>query len=378
MNERRLFSSESVTEGHPDKMCDQIADAILDAIIAKDPKARVACECIVCTGTVFIMGEITTDCYVDIRAIARKTIADIGYTRAKFGFDAETCAVLTSIDEQSKDIALGVDRDGAGDQGMTFGYACDETEEYMPMPIMLSHKLAAKLAQLRKTKKLSYLRPDGKCQVTVEYDGDKPIRVDTVVLSTQHSDDVTHEQIEKDMIEYAIKAVIPSYLLDKDTKYYINPTGKFVIGGPAGDSGLTGRKIIVDTYGGSCPHGGGSFSGKDPTKVDRSGAYMARYVCKNIVASGLAKKIQLQISYAIGKAEPVSIDANTFNTGVIPDGEIAKIVAKEFDLTPKGMIKTLDLQKPIYLKTATYGHFGRDGFSWEKLDRVNDLKKYIK
>jgi len=323
------------------------------------------------------MGEITTNCYVDIRAIARKTIADIGYTRAKYGFDAETCAVLTSIDEQSPDIALGVDRDGAGDQGMTFGYACDETAEYMPLPIMLSHKIAKRLADVRKSGEIKYLRPDGKCQVTVEYDGDKPIRVDSVVLSTQHAADITHDQIEKDMIEKVIKNVIPSNLLDNETKYYINPTGKFVVGGPAGDSGLSGRKIIVDTYGGSCPHGGGSFSGKDPTKVDRSAAYMARYICKNIVAAGLAKKIQLQICYAIGKAEPVSIDANTFNTGILTDEQIADIVRKEFDLTPKGIIKALDLRRPIYQKTANYGHFGRDEFSWEKLDKVNDLKKYL-
>jgi len=378
MSEKRLFTSESVTEGHPDKICDQVSDAILDAILAQDPFARVACETVVCTGTVFIMGEITTNCYVDIRAIARKTIADIGYTRAKYGFDAETCAVLTSIDEQSPDIALGVDRDGAGDQGMTFGYACDETAEYMPLPIMLSHKIAKRLADVRKNGEIKYLRPDGKCQVTVEYDGDKPTRVDCVVLSTQHAADITHDQIEKDMIEKVIKNVIPSNLLDNETKYYINPTGKFVIGGPAGDSGLTGRKIIVDTYGGSCPHGGGSFSGKDPTKVDRSAAYMARYICKNIVAAGLAKKIQLQICYAIGRAEPVSIDANTFNTGVLSDEQIADIVRKEFDLTPKGIIKTLDLRRPIYQKTANYGHFGRDEFSWEKLDKVNDLKKYLR
>lgn len=375
--ERRLFSSESVTEGHPDKICDQIADAILDEIIAKDPKARVACEAIVCTGTVFIMGEITTDCYVDIRNIARKTIEDIGYTRAKFGFDAETCAVLTSIDEQSSDIALGVDRDGAGDQGMTFGYACNETAEYMPLPIMLSHKIAKKLSDVRKSGEIAYLRPDGKCQVTVEYDGDTPIRVDTVVLSTQHAPEATHEQIERDMIEKVIKKVIDANLLDENTKYYVNPTGKFVIGGPAGDSGLTGRKIIVDTYGGSCPHGGGSFSGKDPTKVDRSAAYMARYICKNLVAAKFADKMQLQICYAIGRAEPVSVDVNTFGTGKLADHEIVDVIRKEFDLTPKGIIRALDLRKPIYKATACYGHFGREGFSWEKLDKVDELKKYL-
>ena len=387
----KFFTSESVTEGHPDKICDQISDAVLDAILENDPDARVACECTCCTGLVLVMGEISTKCYVDIPSIARKTIEEIGYTRAKFGFDAETCGVITSIREQSADIAMGVDssvehretgdiadRIGAGDQGMMFGYATNETEEYMPMALTLAHKLTSRLSYVRKQGILDYLRPDGKSQVTVEYDGKKVKRIDAVVVSTQHSDSVTTEQLREDIKKEVIKAVLPSELLDENTQYYINPTGRFEIGGPHGDSGLTGRKIIVDTYGGSCPHGGGAFSGKDPTKVDRSAAYMARYICKNIVASGLASECTLELSYAIGVAQPLSVFINTDGTGVIPDGEIADIVKKEFDLRPYSIIKTLDLRKPIYKKTAAYGHFGRSEFPWEKLDRVEDLKKYVK
>ena len=386
----KFFTSESVTEGHPDKICDQISDAVLDAILAKDPDARVACECACCTGLILVMGEISTNCYVDIQQIARKTVEEIGYTRAKFGFDASTCGVITSINEQSKDIALGVDSSvehresgdladkvGAGDQGMMFGYATDETEEYMPIAITLAHKLTRRLTEVRKSGKLSYLRPDGKSQVTVEYDGNVVKRIDTVVVSTQHSDDVTTEQLRKDVLNEVIKAVLPSELLDENTKYFINPTGRFEIGGPHGDSGLTGRKIIVDTYGGSCPHGGGAFSGKDPTKVDRSAAYMARYICKNVVASGLAKKCTLELSYAIGVAKPISVFVNTEGTGVLSDGEIADIISKEFDLRPYSIIKTLDLRKPIYRNTAAYGHFGRSEFPWERLDRVNDLSRYL-
>ena len=387
----KFFTSESVTEGHPDKICDQISDAVLDAILENDPTARVACECSCCTGLILVMGEISTKCYVDIPSIARKTVADIGYTRAKFGFDAETCGVITSIREQSADIALGVDssvehrisgdiadRIGAGDQGMMFGYATDETEEYMPMALTLAHKLTRRLTEVRKNNILDYLRPDGKSQVTVEYDGKKVKRIEAIVISTQHSETVTTEQLRKDIKREVIEAVMPKELLDENTKYYINPTGRFEIGGPHGDSGLTGRKIIVDTYGGSCAHGGGAFSGKDPTKVDRSAAYMARYICKNIVASGLAKECELELSYAIGVAKPLSVFVNTDGTGVIPDGEIADIVQKEFDLRPYSIIKTLDLQRPIYKKTAAYGHFGRPEFPWERLDRVEDLKKYIK
>ena len=386
----KFFTSESVTEGHPDKICDQISDAVLDAILEQDPDARVACECACCTGLILVMGEISTNCYVDIQQIARKTVEEIGYTRAKFGFDASTCGVITSINEQSKDIALGVDSSvehresgdiadkvGAGDQGMMFGYATDETEEYMPIAITLAHKLTKRLTEVRKSGKLSYLRPDGKSQVTVEYDGNEVKRIDTVVVSTQHSDDVTTEKLREDVLREVIKAVLPSELLDENTKYYINPTGRFEIGGPHGDSGLTGRKIIVDTYGGSCPHGGGAFSGKDPTKVDRSAAYMARYICKNVVASGLAKKCTLELSYAIGVAKPISVFVNTEGTGVLSDGEIADIVAKEFDLRPYSIIQTLGLRKPIYRKTAAYGHFGREEFPWERLDRVADLKAYI-
>ncbi len=385
----KFFTSESVTEGHPDKVCDQISDAVLDAILKEDPEARVACECACCTGLILVMGEITTNCYVDIQKIARQTVEEIGYTRAKFGFDASTCGVITSINEQSKDIALGVDSSvehresgdiadkvGAGDQGMMFGYATDETEEYMPIAITLAHKLTRRLSEVRKSGLLTYLRPDGKSQVTVEYDGNEVKRIDTVVVSTQHSENVSTEELRKDVLEHVIKAVLPSELLDEKTKYFINPTGRFEIGGPHGDSGLTGRKIIVDTYGGSCPHGGGAFSGKDPTKVDRSAAYMARYICKNLVASGLAKKCTLELSYAIGVAKPISVFINTEGTGVISDEEIAEIVKKEFDLRPYSIIKTLGLRAPIYKNTASYGHFGRSEFPWERLDRVDDLKKY--
>ena len=377
---RKLFTSESVTEGHPDKICDQISDAVLDAIISKDPKARVACETAVTTGMIMIMGEITTDCYVDIPHVARKTVERIGYDRAKFGFDCHTCSVLTSIDEQSGDIALGVDKsmeakaenaaeedNGAGDQGMMFGYACDETPELMPMPISLAHKLSMKLTEVRKNGTLTYLRPDGKTQVTVEYDGDTPVRVDTVVISTQHGPEVEREQIEKDLLKFVVAPVIPAELLDANTKYYINPTGRFVIGGPQGDSGLTGRKIIVDTYGGYARHGGGAFSGKDPTKVDRSAAYAARYVAKNIVKAGLAKKCEVQIAYAIGVSNPVSVYVDTFGTGTISEDKLEKLVFDVFDLRPASIIDTLKLRRPIYEKTASYGHFGREDedFTWE-------------
>ncbi len=387
---KKFFTSESVTEGHPDKVCDQISDAVLDAILAADPDARVACECSCCTGLILVMGEISTKAYVDIPTIARKTVEEIGYTRAKYGFDAETCGVITSIREQSADIALGVDNSvehrvsgdiadkiGAGDQGMMFGYATNETEEYMPMALTLAHKLTKRLADVRKSGELSYLRPDGKSQVTVEYDGRKVIRVDAIVVSAQHSETVTTEKLRADIMEKVIRPVIPANLLDKDTKYYINPTGRFEIGGPHGDSGLTGRKIIVDTYGGSCPHGGGAFSGKDPTKVDRSAAYMARYICKNIVAAGLADECTLELSYAIGVAQPLSVFINTNGTGKLADDKIADIVKKEFDLRPYSIIKTLDLKRPIYRKTAAYGHFGRPEFPWEQLNRVDDLKKYL-
>ena len=389
---KRLFTSESVTEGHPDKMCDQISDAILDAIFEQDPQARVACETAVTTGMVLVMGEISTQCYVDIPKVVRNTIREIGYDRAKYGFDCDTCSVLTSIDEQSADIAMGVDKAleakagemneeqiqaiGAGDQGMMFGFACDETPELMPMPIMLAHKLAQKLSEVRKNGTVDYFRPDGKSQVTVEYDGDKPVRVDTIVISTQHSADVSHETIEKDILEYVIKPVIPAELLDLKTKYFINPTGRFVVGGPQGDSGLTGRKIIVDTYGGYARHGGGAFSGKDPTKVDRSAAYAARYVAKNIVAAGIARKCEVQLAYAIGVAYPVSILVDTFGTAVISEEKISELVNKHFDLRPAAIIKTLDLRRPIFKKTAAYGHFGREDadFTWEKTDVAAALK----
>ena len=386
----KFFTSESVTEGHPDKLCDRISDAILDAIIENDPNARVACECCTATGLVLIMGEITTESYVDIQKIAKDEIREIGYTNSSYGFDADTCAVITTINSQSPDIALGVndsvehrssgdeiDRIGAGDQGMMFGYACNETEEYMPMAITLAHKLTRRLTEVRKSGLLPYLRPDGKSQVTVEYDGKKVKRIEAVVVSTQHSEEISTDQLRKDVKKYVIEAVLPENLLDENTKYFINPTGRFEIGGPHGDSGLTGRKIIVDTYGGSCPHGGGAFSGKDPTKVDRSAAYMARYVCKNIVAAGLADECTLEVAYAIGVAKPVSLYINTNGTGKLPDSKIAEIVEKEFDLRPAAIIKTLDLLKPIYKQTSSYGHFGRSEFSWEKLDRADDLKKYL-
>lgn len=386
----KFFTSESVTEGHPDKICDQISDAVLDAILAQDPYARVACETSATTGLVLVMGEITTDCYVDVQSIARNTIRRIGYDRAKYGFDCDTCAVLTSIHEQSADIAMGVndsvehrstgdeaDRFGAGDQGMMFGYATNETPEYMPLPITLAHKLARRLTEVRKNGELDYLRPDGKSQVTVEYEDGKVKRIEAVVVSSQHSERVTTERLRKDIEERVIRAVLPAELMDENTKIYINPTGRFEIGGPHGDSGLTGRKIIVDTYGGSCSHGGGAFSGKDPTKVDRSAAYFARYICKNVVAAGLADECTLEVAYAIGVARPVSLFINTKGTGKLPDEKIADIVAKEFDMRPYSIIKTLDLRRPIYEATAAYGHFGRSEFPWESLDRVDDLKKYL-
>ncbi|MDI6729133.1 MAG: methionine adenosyltransferase [Thermodesulfovibrionales bacterium] len=373
-----LFTSESVTEGHPDKIADQISDAVLDAILAQDPIARVACECLVTTGLAFVAGEITTSCYVHIPDIVRETIKDIGYTRAKYGFDYETCAVITSIDKQSSDIAMGVDIGGAGDQGLMFGFACDETPELMPMTIMLAHKLTRKLTEVRKKDVLGYLRPDGKSQVSIEYKDGKPYKVRTVVISSQHSPDITLKELREDIIEKVIKPVIPPELLDEESVvYHINPTGRFVIGGPQGDTGLTGRKIIVDTYGGVGSHGGGCFSGKDPSKVDRSASYMARYIAKNIVASGIAARCEIQLAYAIGVPEPVSVFVDTFGTGKIADPEISKLIVKNFDMTPKGIITKLDLRKPIYKKTAAYGHFGRneEGFTWEKTDMAGTLKK---
>ncbi|WP_294854759.1 methionine adenosyltransferase [uncultured Oscillibacter sp.] len=389
-----LFTSESVTEGHPDKICDQISDAVLDAIMEQDPQGRVACETTACTGLIHVMGEITTSCYVDIPKIAREVVREIGYDRGKYGFDCDTCAVITSIDEQSADIALGVDKsleskesgdgelsNGAGDQGMMFGYACDETPELMPLPLSLAQKLALRLTEVRKSGQLSYLRPDGKSQVTVEYDeNNRPVRVDTVVISTQHDPDTSLDTIRADMLEHVIKAVIPADMLDSDTKYYVNPTGRFVKGGPAADTGLTGRKIIVDTYGGSAPHGGGCFSGKDPTKVDRSAAYAARYVAKNIVAAGLARRCQVELAYAIGVAQPVSILVDTFGTGTVGDDVLERAVRKVFDLRPTAIIRDLDLRRPIYRKLAAYGHMGRTdlGVKWEDTDRVDALKAAVK
>ncbi|WP_061312978.1 methionine adenosyltransferase [Clostridium botulinum] len=390
---KRLFTSESVTEGHPDKMCDQISDAILDAILAKDSNARVACETCTTTGLVMVMGEISTNCYVDIPKVVRETVREIGYDRAKYGFDCDTCSVMTTIDEQSADIAMGVDEAleskkgqkdeveavGAGDQGMMFGFATNETDAYMPLPIYMAHKLSRRLTEVRKDGTLDYLRPDGKTQVTVEYENNKPKRIDTIVISTQHGEEVSLETIEKDIKEHVINAVVPAELLDAETRYFINPTGRFVVGGPQGDSGLTGRKIIVDTYGGYGRHGGGAFSGKDSTKVDRSAAYAARWVAKNLVAAGIADKLEIQLAYAIGVAKPVSIEIETFETGKMPEDKIVEIVEKVFDLRPGAIIRDLDLRKPIFKQTAAYGHFGRTDLDlpWERLNKIEEIKKYI-
>jgi S-adenosylmethionine synthetase len=373
---RYLFTSESVTEGHPDKIADQISDGILDAILAQDPMSRVACETLVTTGIAIVAGEITTKASIDYQKIVRNTIKDVGYTDAKFGFDYETCAVLSSIHEQSGDIAMGVDTGGAGDQGLMFGFACTETEELMPLPIMLAHKLCKGLSCARRDGVLEYLRPDGKSQVTIEYEGSKPVRVDAVVVSSQHSAEITTDKLRHDVIEKIVKPVVPAEMMDKETKIYVNPTGRFVVGGPHGDAGVTGRKIIVDTYGGAAPHGGGAFSGKDPTKVDRSASYMARYIAKNCVAAGFADRILVQLAYAIGVADPVSVMVNTFGTGRIPDEKITELVRAQFKLTPRGIMEELELRRPIYRKTAAFGHFGRTEpeFAWERTDRVNALR----
>jgi S-adenosylmethionine synthetase len=375
--EEYLFTSESVTEGHPDKIADQVSDAVLDAILAQDPTGRVACETLLTTGLVVVAGEITTSCYVDIPRVARETIREVGYTRAKYGFDCETCAIITAIDEQSGDIAMGVDKLGAGDQGLMFGYACNETDELMPLPIMLAHKLCQRLAHVRKSGQIDYLRPDGKSQVSVRYVDGKPVGVETVVISTQHGPETGLSKIREEMIEQVVLPTIPTHLIDPQRiTYHINPTGRFVTGGPMGDTGLTGRKIIVDTYGGSCPHGGGAFSGKDPTKVDRSACYMARHVAKNIVAAGLAERAQVQVAYAIGVADPVSIMVDTFGTGKVPNGKLEQMIRRHFDFTPAGIIKYLDLRRPFYKKTAAYGHFGRNEpeFTWERTNRIKDLR----